>query len=146
MTKKRFLGCLRAPPGVRAPPVEYLCLNVFQILIRKILILSSIPPTCPRCLCWQDCQRALVDESGVLPSRHNHRHHHGPPCSHITRGMSNRLVGGRSSDTQSHLIINQWSTVLSFSVTTDLAKHLTTWPGTGEGLSRKLISQTDPIK
>jgi len=31
------------------------------------------------------------------------------PCSHITRGMNNRPVGGRSSETQSHLtIINQW--------------------------------------
>jgi hypothetical protein len=47
-----------------------------------------------------------VDESGVIPSRHSR--HHGPPCSRITRGMNNRPVGGRSSETQSHpVIINQ---------------------------------------
>jgi hypothetical protein len=69
----------------------------------KVLTSSSIPPTCPRCLCWYDYQRALVDESGVIPSR-NH-HHHGSPCSNITRGMNNRPVGGRSSETQSHPIL-----------------------------------------
>jgi hypothetical protein len=65
--------------------------------IGKILFPSSIPLTCLRCLCWYDCQRALVDESGVIPSRH-HRHH-SSPCSHITRGMNNRPVDGRSSET-----------------------------------------------
>jgi hypothetical protein len=25
MTKKRILGCLRVPPGVRLPPIEYHC-------------------------------------------------------------------------------------------------------------------------
>jgi hypothetical protein len=33
------------------------------------------------------CQSALVDESGVIPSRHHH-HHHGSPCSWITRGWT----------------------------------------------------------
>jgi hypothetical protein len=36
-----------------------------------------------------------VDESGVIPRRH---HHHVSPCSHITRGMNSRPVGGRSSE------------------------------------------------
>jgi hypothetical protein len=47
-----------------------------------------------------------VDESGVIPSRHHD--HNGPPCSHITPGMNNRRVGGRSFETQSHpIMINQ---------------------------------------
>jgi hypothetical protein len=78
---------------------------VFQILIGKILNPSSIPPTCPRCLCSYDCQRALVDESGVIPGRH---HHHGFLRSHIAWRINNRPDGGRSSETQSHrVIINQ---------------------------------------
>jgi hypothetical protein len=32
-----------------------------------------------------------VDESGVIPSRHDH-HHHGGPCSHITRGRLGGVV------------------------------------------------------
>jgi hypothetical protein len=45
-------------------------------------------------------------EWGVIPSRLHH--HHGFPCSHITRGMNKRPVGGRSSETYSHpIIINQ---------------------------------------
>jgi hypothetical protein len=75
-------------------PVRYL-----MYWIGKILTPSSIPPNCPRCLCWQDCQRALVDESGVIFSRHYHEH--GTPCSHITRGMNSRPVGVRSSETYS---------------------------------------------
>jgi hypothetical protein len=69
----------------------------------KVLTPSSIPPTCPRCLCRWDCQRTLVDESGVVPSRHHH--HHGSPCSHITWGTNNRPVGGRSYETWSRPVI-----------------------------------------
>jgi hypothetical protein len=61
-------------------------------MIGKILISSSIRPTCYRYLCLKDCQRDLVDESGVIPSRHYHHHHHSYPCSYITRGMKNRPV------------------------------------------------------
>jgi hypothetical protein len=41
----------------------------------------------------------LVDESRVVPDWHHHHHHHGYPRSHITRGIKNRPVGGRSSET-----------------------------------------------
>jgi hypothetical protein len=65
-------------------------------MISKILTPSSIPPTSPG-VSAGSCQRALVDESGVIASRHHH--YHGSPCSHITRGVNNRPVGGRSSET-----------------------------------------------
>jgi hypothetical protein len=82
-------------------PLKYL-----RYWIGKILTPSYIPPICPRCLCWYNCQRALVGESGVMPSRHNH--HNGSQCSHITRRMNSRPGGGRSSETCSHpIIINQ---------------------------------------
>jgi hypothetical protein len=46
--------------------------------IRKILITSSNPPIRSSSLCLQDYQRALVDKSGVITSRH---HHHGSPLT-----------------------------------------------------------------
>jgi hypothetical protein len=72
-------------------------LEVFQILIGKILTASSIPRTCPRCLLLVDSRRALVDESRAIPSQNYH--HHASSYSHITRGMNDRLVAGRSSET-----------------------------------------------
>jgi hypothetical protein len=60
------------------------------LLLRPYLLLAQ------RYLCWKDCQRALVDESGVFSSWH---HHNGSPRSHITWGMNNRPVRGRSSET-----------------------------------------------
>jgi hypothetical protein len=48
----------------------------------KILIPSSIPPTYSRRLCWLDCQWALVDKSGFIPSRHHH--HHSSPLTFMT--------------------------------------------------------------
>jgi hypothetical protein len=40
-----------------------------------------------------------VDESEVFPSRYLHHHHRGSPRLQITRGVNNRLVGGRGSET-----------------------------------------------
>jgi hypothetical protein len=56
-------------------------LRCLRYWIGKIFFPSSIPLTFLRCLCWYDCQRALVDESGVIPSRH-HRHHSCPRSHH----------------------------------------------------------------
>jgi hypothetical protein len=52
--------------------------------IREILFPASIPPTCPRRLCFKDCQKAPVHESGVIHSRHHH--HHGSH-THIHPGI-----------------------------------------------------------
>jgi hypothetical protein len=48
-----------------------------------------------KCLCWYDCQRALVDKSGVLPvgiipTRFS--------MLSITCGINKRPAGGRSSE------------------------------------------------
>jgi hypothetical protein len=40
-------------------------------------------------ICWLDCQRVLVDKSGVIPTRQHH--HHDSPHA-FTRGMNNRPV------------------------------------------------------
>jgi hypothetical protein len=48
---------------------------------------------------WQDCQRTLVDESGVSPVISFHQ---GSPCSYITWRMTNRPVSCRSSGTYPH--------------------------------------------
>jgi hypothetical protein len=52
--------------------------------IREILIPLSIPPARSTCLCWYDCQRALVDKSGVTPNQHHH--HPWLSCSHSPGG------------------------------------------------------------
>jgi hypothetical protein len=47
--------------------------------------------------CWQECQRAMVDESGVFPCRYYSAmvlHTHIP----ITWGMKNRPTDGRFSE------------------------------------------------
>jgi hypothetical protein len=66
--------------------------EVFQILLGKILTPSSIPPTCLRYLLV-----GLPESSGGRVTSYPH-HHHG---SYITKGMNNRPVGGRSSETVS---------------------------------------------
>jgi hypothetical protein len=63
----------------------------------QILILSPIHPACYQITVLEDCQRALVDESGVyLPIS---SFHHGSLHTHITWAINNSPTGGHSSET-----------------------------------------------
>jgi hypothetical protein len=75
---KPEVPCLKILRHVKHP------LTYLRYWYAKFSILRPFLLLAPRCICWYDYQRALVDEPGVIPSRH--RHHHGSPCSHITRG------------------------------------------------------------
>jgi hypothetical protein len=71
-------------------------LEVFQVLIGKFSILRPFFLLAPD-VSANRTARAVVDESGVIPSWHHH--HHGSPYSHITQEMNNRPIGGCSSET-----------------------------------------------
>jgi hypothetical protein len=81
--------------------------------LSEILISLSIAPIRSRCLCWQGCQRALVDGSGVIPSRH-HRHHHHGSHAYIHPGDEQSTSDGRGSETSvsphiiSQSIVSHW--------------------------------------
>jgi hypothetical protein len=86
--------CRKILRHAKDPLTHLRCWYVKFSLLRPVLV--------SRCLCWHDCQRALVDESGVIPSRH--QHHHDSPRSYITWGDD---VGGRGYETISPPRYNQ---------------------------------------
>jgi hypothetical protein len=56
---------------------------------------SPVPPALLLHDCWQDCQRAVVDESGFFSCQY---HSTSGLYAYIIWEMNNRPVGGRSSD------------------------------------------------
>jgi hypothetical protein len=66
-------------------------------MLSKILTPSSIPPTRSQMSLLVGPPETSDGRVRIFPSWHHH--HHGCPRSYITRGMNNRTVCGRGSET-----------------------------------------------